>query len=123
MLTRIRNGSTAKLETVSMPHSNIKEALADVLKKSGYIADYIVDGDNIKTMSLTLKYKGKGKNPVIEGLKRISKPSCRIYASAQDIPKVLGGMGIVILSTSQGVMTGKAAKKQNIGGEVLCSIW
>jgi small subunit ribosomal protein S8 len=123
MLTRIRNGNTAKLVKVTMPHSNMKESIANVLKKSGYIVDFCVDGDNIKTMAIALKYKGKAKTPVIEGLKRISKPSCRVYASSQDIPNVLGGLGIVILSTSQGVMTGKNAKKQNTGGEVLCSIW
>jgi small subunit ribosomal protein S8 len=123
MLTRIRNGNAAKLDRVTMPHSNFKVAIADVMKNSGYIVGYSVEGDKVKTLSVDLKYKGKGKVPVIEGLKRISKPSCRIYAGGQEIPQVLGGLGIVILSTSQGIITGQAAKKHNIGGEVLCYVW
>lgn len=123
MLTRIRNGNAAKLDLVDMPHSNLKAAIADVLKKGGYIAAYSVEGDKVKTLTLELKYKGKARTPVIEGLQRVSKPSCRIYAGSDEIPLVLGGLGTVILSTSQGIMSGRAAKKQNIGGEVLCYVW
>lgn len=123
MLTRIRNACTAKLDSVSMPSSNMKEAIASVLKKAGYIVEYTVEGETIKTLTIQLKYKGKNRVSVIEGLKRVSKPSCRIYAGGKEIPLVLGGLGIAILSTSHGVMTGQAAKKQNVGGEVLCYVW
>lgn len=123
MLTRIRNACAAKLDTVVIPSSNMKEAIAATLKKAGYVVDYTVEGETIKTLTVQLKYKGKNRISVIEGLKRISKPSCRIYAGGKEIPLVLGGLGIAILSTSQGVMTGQAAKKQNVGGEVLCYVW
>lgn len=125
MLTRIRNASLAKLPEVSMPSSRIKTALAEVLKEQGYIQAYRVadDGTPRKALTIELKYKGKRNVPVIEGVERVSSPSCRIHVAADEIPRVLGGLGIAVLSTSQGVMTGRAARKQNIGGEVLCYVW
>ncbi len=125
MLTRIRNGSSAKLTEVSMPSSRIKIALAEVLKEQGYVQGYRVteDGTPRKTVTVELKYKGKRTVPVIEGLERVSTPSCRIYVGADEIPRVLGGLGVVILSTCQGLMTGRSARQQNLGGEVLCYVW
>ena len=125
MLTRVRNASTAKLPTVSMPFSKIKEALAQTLKDTGFIDDYKVDdlGHNKKALSITLKYKGKNAAPVIEGIRRISKPSRRVYVNSAEIPRVLGGLGVAILTTSQGVVTDRTARKRNIGGELLCYVW
>lgn len=122
MLTRIRNGGRALLPAVEMPHSKIKESIANILKKEGYIADVVVDGKAAKkTIKLKLKYEGK-KN-VIEGLKRISSPGLRRYVGSNDIPRVRGGLGVAVVSTSEGVMTGTQARKKNIGGELLCYIW
>ena len=121
MLTRIRNASRALLPAVELPHSRMKESLAQILKKEGYVAEVSVDGKTIKKLKIQLKYQGK-KN-VIEGLKRISKPGLRKYVGATEIPRVLGGLGVSIVSTSQGVMTGTQAKKKNLGGELLCYIW
>ena len=121
MLTRIRNASRALLPEVELPHSRMKESLAQILKKEGYVAEVSVDGNVIKKLKIQLKYQGK-KN-VIEGLKRISKPGLRKYAGAAEIPRVLAGLGISILSTSEGVMTGTQAKKKNLGGELLCYVW
>jgi small subunit ribosomal protein S8 len=121
MLTRIRNASRALLPAVELPHSRMKESLAQILKKEGYVAEVSVDGKTIKKLKIQLKYRGK-KN-VIEGLKRISKPGLRKYVGATEIPRVLGGLGISIVSTSEGVMTGTQAKKKNLGGELLCYIW
>jgi small subunit ribosomal protein S8 len=121
MLTRIRNASRALLPTVELPHSRMKESLAQILKKEGYVAEVSVDGKTIKKLKIQLKYQGK-KN-VIEGLKRISKPGLRKYVGATEIPRVLGGLGVSIVSTSEGVMTGTQAKKKNLGGELLCYIW
>ena len=125
MLTRIRNSGRVKLADVSMPTSKMKEAIAAVLKDQGYIRDAMVEaGDGpAKSLRIELKYKGKNQTHVIEGLQRISKPSCRVYVGSAEIPKVLGGLGVTILSTSAGIMSGAAAKKQNIGGEVLCYVW
>ena len=125
MLTRIRNASNAKLPKASMPSSKMKASLAETLKDAGYIDDYSVEdiGNNRKELTIVLKYKGKGKNPAIEGLKRVSKPSCRIYVGSGEIPRVLGGLGIAVLSTSSGLMTDRAARKQNVGGELLCYVW
>lgn len=125
MLTRVRNASNAKLPTVSMPSSKMKEALAQTLKETGYIVDYKVDevGKNKKELSITLKYKGKNTMPVIEGIRRVSKPSCRVYVSSAEIPRVLGGLGVAILTTSQGLVTDRTARKRNIGGELLCYVW
>lgn len=121
MLTRIRNASRALQPETQMSHSRLKESIARILKQEGYIADYSVDGDKVKVLKIKLKYQGK--RPVIEGLKRVSKPGRRIYAGVSKIPLVRGGLGISILSTSQGVMTGRQARKKNIGGEVLCLVW
>jgi small subunit ribosomal protein S8 len=122
MLTRIRNASRALLPTVEMPHSRIKESIAQILKKEGYIADVAVDGKAAKkTIKLKLKYEGK-KN-VIEGLKRVSTPGLRRYVGATEIPRVLGGLGVSVVSTSEGLMTGTQAKKKNLGGELLCYVW
>jgi small subunit ribosomal protein S8 len=121
MLTRIRNASRALLPAVELPHSRMKESLAQILKKEGYVAEVSVDGKTIKKLKIQLKYQGK-KN-VIEGLKRISKPGLRKYVGATEIPRVLGGLGVSIVSTSEGVMTGTQAKRKNLGGELLCYIW
>ena len=121
MLTRIRNAGRALLPTVEMPHSRMKESLANILKKEGYVADVTVEDGMPKTMKLKLKYNGK--KSVIEGLRRISKPGLRKYVRSTEIPRVLGGMGTVVLSTPRGVMTGATARKQNLGGEVLCYVW
>lgn len=121
MLTRIRNAGRALLPNVEMPHSGIKESIANILKKEGYIAQVAVEGKPFKTIKLQLKYQGK-KN-VIEGLRRISKPGLRHYVGATEIPRVRAGMGIAVLSTPEGVMTGTEARKKNIGGELLCYVW
>jgi small subunit ribosomal protein S8 len=122
MLTRIRNGGRALLPTVEMPHSKIKESIANILKKEGYVADVVVDGKAAKkTIKLKLKYEGK--KTVIEGLKRISSPGLRRYVGSTEIPRVRGGLGVAVVSTSEGLMTGTQARKKNIGGELLCYIW
>ena len=123
MLTRIRNASTAKHDTVDVPASNLKKAIAQILLDEGYIKSYsLVDNGNQGVIHITLKYLAK-KQQVISGLKRVSKPGLRIYAGAEELPKVLKGLGIAIVSTSQGVMTDKKARKLHIGGEVLAFIW
>ncbi len=121
MLARIRNASRALHPTVEVPHSRLKEAIARLLKKEGYIADFAVEGKVKKTLSLKLKYEGK--RPVIEGLKRISKPGVRKYVGANEIPRVRGGLGIAIVSTPEGVMTGTQARRKNLGGELICYVW
>jgi small subunit ribosomal protein S8 len=121
MLTRIRNASRALLPVVEMPHSRMKESLAKILKQEGYVADVAVDGTPRKTIKLRLKYEGK--KCVIEGLKRISKPGLRNYVGATEIPRVRGGLGVAVVSTSEGLMTGLEARKKNIGGELLCYVW
>ncbi|MBQ3037656.1 MAG: 30S ribosomal protein S8 [Clostridia bacterium] len=123
MLTRIRNANTAKHETVDVPASNMKKAIAEILNNEGYIAGYqIIDDGKQGVIKIALKY-GPNKEKVISGLKRVSKPGLRIYAGAEELPRVLKGLGIAIISTSKGIMTDKAARKQNIGGEVLAFIW
>ena len=124
MLTRIRNANTAKHDTVDVPASKMKLAIADILLDEGYIAKYdLVEDGVFKTIHITLKY-GENKNEkIITGLKRISKPGLRIYAGSQEIPRVLGGLGIAILSTNQGVITDKEARKLHVGGEVLAFVW
>ena len=124
MLTRIRNANTAKHDTVDVPASKMKVAIADILLKEGYIKSYEVEEvGSFKTIHITLKY-GKNKNEkVISGLKRVSKPGLRVYASKDDMPKVLGGLGIAIISTNKGVITDKEARKLNVGGEVLAFVW
>lgn len=123
MLTRIRNANTAKHATVDIPASNLKKAIAQILLDEGYIAGYQVTEDNKQgIITVSLKY-GAGKTRVIQGIKRVSKPGLRIYASSQDLPRVRNGLGIAIISTSKGVMTDKAARNANIGGEVLAFVW
>ena len=123
MLTRIRNANQMRYTEVEVPASKIKEEIARILKETGFIVDYKIKKNNIQNIIvLTLKY-GQNKERVITGLKRISKPGLRVYASAQDIPRVLNGLGIAIISTSKGLMTDKEARTQNLGGEVLAYIW
>ena len=121
MLTRIRNALMAKHETVEIPASNTKKAIANILLQEGYIADIKVEEGVQGTIVITLKYDGQNK--VITGLKRVSKPGLRVYVGTEEIPQVLGGLGIAILSTSKGIMTGKEAKKAHQGGEVLAYVW
>src|SRR5262245_59634162 len=121
MLARIRNASRALLPAVEVPHSRMKESLAGSLKKEGYIADFAVEGKLPKTIKMRLKYQGK--KSVIEGLQRISSPGLRRYVGATEVPRVRGGMGVAVVSTSEGVMTGVQARKKNIGGELLCYVW
>ena len=123
MLTRIRNASSAKHDTVDVPASNLKKAIAQILLEEGYIKSYeVVDNGNQGNIHITLKYLGK-KQSAISGLKRVSKPGLRIYAGADELPKVLKGLGIAIVSTSKGVMTDKKARELHIGGEVLAFVW
>ncbi len=121
MLTRIRNANQRYLPKVIMPASKMKIQIAEILKNEGFIDAFEVVGDVKKTLTITLKYKGKTR--VIQGLKKISKPGLRVYAPANQIPQVLNGLGIAIVSTSQGIMTGKVARNQKIGGEVLAFVW
>ena len=124
MLTRIRNANTAKHDSVDVPSSKMKLAIADILVKEGFIKKYdVVEDGNFKTIRITLKY-GKDKNEkIISGIKRISKPGLRIYANKEDMPKVLGGLGVAIISTNQGVITDKQARELGVGGEVLAFVW
>ena len=124
MLTRIRNANTAKHDTVDIPASKMKEAIAKILLDEGYIKAYeITENGAAKTMTVTLKY-GKDKNEkTISGIKRISKPGLRVYANTENMPKVLGGLGIAIISTNKGVVTDKVASELNVGGEVLAFVW
>ena len=124
MLTRIRNANTAKHDTVDVPSSKMKISIAEILLKEGYIKKFdMIDVDGISMIHITLKYGADKNEKIISGLKRISKPGLRIYASAEDLPKVLGGLGIAIISTNKGVLTDKEARKQNVGGEVLAFVW
>lgn len=123
MLTRIRNANDAKHETVDVPCSKMKKSIADILLEEGYIKDFkIIDDNKQGVIRITLKY-GANKQKVISGLKRVSKPGLRVYSSKEDMPKVLKGLGIAIVSTSMGVMTDKNARKNNVGGEVLAFVW
>lgn len=123
MLTRIRNANSAKHETVDIPASNLKKAVAEILLEEGYIKNFQVIDDNTQGLiRITLKY-GENKQKVITGLKRVSKPGLRVYASCEELPKVLKGLGIAIISTSKGVMTDKKARRENVGGEVLAFVW
>nr|WP_201763776.1 30S ribosomal protein S8 [Spiroplasma chrysopicola] len=121
MLTRIRNANQRLHKSVSMPSSKMKVRIAEILKEEGYIEDFKVEGDAKKELTLSLKYKGKTK--VISGLKRISKPGLRVYVPVENVPHVLNGLGIAIISTSKGIMTDKAAKKAHLGGEVIAYVW
>ena len=126
MLTRLRNANQAYHDAVSMPYSKLKQGVADILKQEGYIASYAVaepaEGEVGKTLTITLKY-GDDRKRAIAGLRRISKPGLRVYAKSTGLPKVLGGMGIAIISTSQGLLTDKQAHKNSVGGEVLAYVW
>lgn len=121
MLTRIRNAGQALHPTVSMPYSKMKGAIAEILKREGYVADTKVEGDKRKTLTLTLKYQGR--KPVIVGSRMTSTPGLRRYVSSDKIPQVLGGMGVSIITTSRGLKTGTEARRENLGGELLCYIW
>ena len=124
MLTRIRNANTAKHDTVDIPASKIKVAIAGILVDEGFIEKYdIVEDGKIKTIHVTLKYGADKNEKVITGIKRISKPGLRVYANTEDMPKVLGGLGIAIVSTNQGVITDKEARRLGVGGEVLAFVW
>ena len=124
MLTRIRNANTAKHDTVDIPASKMKIAIADILVDEGFITKYdIVDNGNFKDIRVTLKYGANKNEKIISGIKRISKPGLRIYAGKDDIPYVLGGLGIAILSTNKGIITDKEARKLQVGGEVLAYVW
>ena len=124
MLTRIRNAQVARHDAVTMPASNTKKAIAKILLDEGYIKGYDVVDDGLQgSIKITLKYMNGKSTPVIAGLKRISKPGLRVYARCEELPKVLGGLGVAIISTSKGLMTDRAARKENLGGEVLCYIW
>jgi small subunit ribosomal protein S8 len=121
MLTRIRNANRALLPAVEIPHSKMKESIAHILKREGYVAEVAVEGKPFKTIKLKLKYQGK--KGVIEGLRRVSRPGLRHYVGATEIPRVRGGLGVAVVSTPEGVMSGNAARKKNLGGELLCYVW
>jgi small subunit ribosomal protein S8 len=121
MLTRIRNAGLALQPVVELPHSRLKESIAHLLKQEGYLTDVAVEGSAAKKIKLKLKFQGK--KSVIEGIRRISKPGLRRYVGADKIPRVLSGMGVAVISTPEGVMTGVQARRKNLGGEVLCYVW
>ena len=121
MLTRIRNAAMSSQKSVIMPSSKMKAAIAKVLLEEGYIAGYHVEGDVKKTLTVDMKYYMR--RPVIEGIERVSKPSCRLYCGSKEIPRVKDGLGIAILSSPKGIISGKEAKAQNVGGEILCYVW
>ncbi|MDE7431783.1 MAG: 30S ribosomal protein S8 [Lachnospiraceae bacterium] len=124
MLTRIRNANTAKHDTVDIPASKMKLSIAEILFNEGYIKKYeVVEDGNFKTIRVTLKYGADKNEKIISGLKRISKPGLRVYAGKDELPRVLGGLGIAIISTNNGVITDKEARKLNVGGEVLAFVW
>jgi small subunit ribosomal protein S8 len=124
MLTRIRNASSAKHDTVDIPASNMKKAIAQILVDEGYVKSFqVIEDGKQGVIRVTLKYQGPSKKPVLMGLRRVSKPGLRIYSSSEDMPKVMKGIGTAIVSTSKGVMTDKKARKENVGGEVLAFVW
>ena len=124
MLTRIRNANSAKHETVDIPASNMKKAIAQILVDEGYVKDYkVIEDGKQGIIRVALKYQGASRTPVLQGLRRVSKPGLRIYTSCEDMPRVMKGIGTAIVSTSKGVMTDKAARKENVGGEVLAFVW
>jgi small subunit ribosomal protein S8 len=125
MLTRLRNGAVATQDTVRMPSSKLKESLAAILRQEGYIADFRVSEDATRpgrVLEITMKYTPE-RAPTISGLRRVSKPGLRVYTKADRLPRVLGGLGVAVLSTSQGLMTDREARRQKVGGEVLCYVW
>ena len=121
MLTRLRNGTMSKQKEVSIPSSKLKVAIAEVLEQEGYIKGFRVNGDVKKTLVVEMKYFNR--RSVIEGIERVSKPSCRLYCGCKDIPQVKDGLGLAILSTPKGILSGKNAEKENVGGEILCYVW
>lgn len=124
MLTRIRNATMARHQTTEVPSTKMTRSIAKVLKEEGFINDFEEQGEGIKRMLvIALKYKGKGRRPIITALKRISKPGLRVYSNRKELPRVLGGIGIAIISTSSGIMTDRDARRQGLGGEVLCYVW
>ncbi len=124
MLTRIRNANTAKHDTVDVPSSKMKLAIAQILLDEGYIKKYdVIEDGNFKTIHITLKYGADKNEKIISGIKRISKPGLRVYANREELPKVLGGLGVAIISTNQGVITDKKARELGVGGEVLAFVW
>ncbi|MDQ3979163.1 MAG: 30S ribosomal protein S8 [Actinomycetota bacterium] len=125
MLTRIRNGSVAAQEVVRMPSSKLKESLANILRREGYIADFRVTEDPSRPgriLEITMKYSAE-RVPTITGLRRVSKPGMRVYTKADRLPRVLGGLGVAVVSTSQGLMTDREAREKRVGGEILCYVW
>ena len=123
MLTRIRNAGTARHETVDIPASNMKKAIADILLEEGYVKGVqVIEDDREGIIRVTLKY-GQGKKNTIHGIRRVSKPGLRIYSNCEDMPKVMNGLGIAIVSTSKGIMTDKRARKENVGGEIIAFVW
>jgi small subunit ribosomal protein S8 len=123
MLTRIRNASAARHKELTLPSSKVKREIARILQEEGFIDSWTTSTDGVRELlSMRLKYV-EGRTPVVSGLKRISKPGLRVYARKTEIPRVLGGLGLTILSTSRGIMTGSQARKMNLGGEVLCYVW
>jgi small subunit ribosomal protein S8 len=124
MLTRIRNANLARHETTEVPSTKMTRSIAKVLKDEGFIADYEETGEGVKRrLVLALKYKGKSRRPIITALKRISRPGLRVYSNCRELPRVLGGIGIAIISTSSGIMTDRDARRNGLGGEVLCYVW
>jgi small subunit ribosomal protein S8 len=124
MLTRIRNACLVGHSTTKVPTTRMTKSIAQVLKNEGFISEYEETGEGInKYLVISLKYKGKNRQPIIRTLKRVSRPGLRVYSNCKDIPRVLGGIGIAIVSTSKGIMTDREARKQNVGGEILCYIW
>ena len=121
MLTRIRNGGRVQIPVVEIPHSKLKENVAKILKSEGYIAEVAIEGSPMKKMKVKMKYQGK--KCVIEGLKRMSTPGLRRYVGAKEIPRVRGGLGVAIISTSEGIMTDSQARRKNLGGELICYVW
>jgi small subunit ribosomal protein S8 len=121
MLTRIRNANQALLPFVKVPHSKLKESIAAILKREGYVADFTVEGKIPKTLTVKLKYQGK--KSIIEGMRRVSSPGLRRYVGATEIPRVRGGLGVAVVSTSEGILTDTQARKKNLGGELLCYVW
>jgi small subunit ribosomal protein S8 len=121
LLTRIRNANLALLPTVELPHSKIKESIVGILKREGYITDFVVEGKLPKTIKLKLKYQGK--KSIIEGLQRVSTPGLRRYVGVTEIPRVRGGLGVAVVSTSEGLLTDVQARRKKIGGELICYVW
>jgi small subunit ribosomal protein S8 len=124
MLTRIRNANLARHQTTEVPATNMTRSIARVLREEGFIGDFSEEGEGVKRhLVIALKYKGKNRQPIINALKRISKPGLRVYSNRRELPRVLGGIGIAIISTSSGIMTDRDARRQGLGGEVLCYVW